>query len=93
MEDRDVIDADFDVVGEPAFQPFRIHWFTLLYSVAFYAGCIALAASNEEPATRGAAAFGAATFGPIVRFFGQMTQKTSEREARQLRRRLLCRED
>lgn len=93
MDEKRVVDADFDVVGEPPFRPFRIHWFSLAYTLAFYAGCIAIAASNEEPATRGAAAFGAATFGPIVRFFGQMTQTTSEREARQLRRRLLRRED
>lgn len=87
---NDVIDGEYTVV-EPAYRPFKFRWFTTLYSLAFYAGCIAVAASNEEPATRGAAAFGAAIFWPSMRFFGLAAQRVTEQEAQQLRSRLLSR--
>ena len=84
---RDVIDAEFEPVDRPPKR--RFPWFTALYTLTFYAGCIAVAASNEAPETRGAAAFGAAIFGPAMRFFSQIGQRVSEQEAQSLRWRLL----
>lgn len=87
--DDDAIDAEFRVVGDPLPQRWRVHWFSMFYSLTFYAGCIAIAASHEDAATRGGAVFGAAIFGPMMRFFGQIAEKIPEQEAQQLRRRLL----
>lgn len=84
-----MIDAEYvDVTPR---QKRRFPWFSVLYSLAFYGGCIAIAASNEDAWTRGAAAFGAAIFAPTIRFFSLARESVSEQEEQQLRWRLLTR--
>src|SRR5690242_1755087 len=88
---REVIDADFDVV-EPAYRPPRIHWFSTLYALVFYFGCVAAVVTLDDPVTRACAVVGAITYAPLMRLFGSVAQQVSEQEAHQLRQRLSTRE-
>ncbi len=88
---KDVIDAEFQVVGEPEPAPFRIPWVFCAYTLIMWGGCIGIAATNPDPWVRGSAVVGAATFLPLMKLFGFVTQKVSEREAQRLRQDLLHR--
>lgn len=89
---RDIIEADFEVVGEPPYEPLRIPWGAVFW-FCVYAGAFGYAAAMiDDRWSRGIIAFLAALIVPFARWTSSIAQMVSEREARQLRRRLRGRE-
>lgn len=84
---RDVIDAEFQEVETP-YRPFRFPWGSAVYFVLGVAVCCAAVTDAEVP-TRVAGVICAALLWPSMRLFAQMGEQVSEREAQQLKRRLL----
>ena len=87
-KEPDVLDVEWTVVGEPPPRRWGPHWFSVLWYVVFIGGCVAIAASDEDPYTRGGAAFAAGMIFPFFHFLGSVTQRASESEVRLLRQRL-----
>ncbi len=90
---RDVIDAEYEVVGEPEGRLRPTLRFGPIFWFCVYAGGAALAvAQTEDPIARAGITFFAALLVPLWRLFSSVAQKVSEPEAQRLRRRLLGQE-
>ncbi len=84
---REVIDAEFEEVETP-YRPFRFPWVSAVYFVLGVGVCC-LAVTDAEVSTRVAGVICAALIWPSMRLFSLLSGQVSEREAQQLKRRLL----
>lgn len=88
---REVIDAEYEVVGEPPEKPFRIPWGTLALFCIYLAGFAGVAMEATDPVEVAFYVIGASLIWPTMQFLALLFQGVSEREERQLRQRLLHR--